>query len=253
MKVVIIEDEPLMAEGLREEILRIDPQVEIVAQLGSIQDSIEHLQNEGFPDLFFSDIELSDGLSFEIFKHVNNTTPIIFCTAYNHYALEAFQVYGIDYLLKPFSPEDIQATLNKYQLLFPQQQEQKIDFKAMFELLEKKQAPAQASILVHQGERIIPMPATQIALAQLDHGVVYLHTFDQKRHPVQHNMDHLLQILGPSFFRVNRQFIIQHGAVQHVSQYFARKLIIQPKIEFAEQLIVSKARVSAFLHWLEVN
>ena len=117
MKVIIIEDEPLMSEALKEEILRVDARIEIVAQLSSIRESIAYLENNKWPDLFFSDIELSDGLSFEIFRHLQNTKPIVFCTAYDQYALEAFKVHGIDYILKPFQADDIDATLKKYKTL----------------------------------------------------------------------------------------------------------------------------------------
>lgn len=251
MKVVLIEDEPLMAEALREEILLADPSIEILAHLSSIEESIDYLNTYGFPDLFFSDIELTDGLSFEIFKRVNNTTPIIFCTAYNHYALEAFQVCGIDYLLKPFHSNDIVATLQKYQSMFAGQSLGKMDFQALFKQLQVKSSPQAHSILVHLGEKIIPIEKTKIALAEISNGQVYVHTFTQKRLPVNYNMDTLFKLLGERFYRVNRQYIIQRPAIDHVSQYFARKVLVVPCIPFTEKLIVSKANVSHFFKWLE--
>ncbi len=251
MKVVLIEDEPLMAEALREEILIADPSIEILAELASIEESISYLHLHGFPDLFFSDIELADGLSFEIFKQVNNTTPIIFCTAYNHYALEAFQAYGIDYLLKPFYSSDIATTLRKYRSLFQNQNIDRPDFQALFERLQAKPVQQIHSILVHIGDKIIPVATSDIALAEINHGQVHIHTFDQKRLPVNYTMDTLIKLLGERFYRVNRQYIIQRKAIEHISQYFARKILIFPCIKFSKQLIVSKANASHFFKWLE--
>ncbi|MEM9821871.1 MAG: LytTR family DNA-binding domain-containing protein [Bacteroidota bacterium] len=251
MKVIIIEDEPLMSNALREELVAVAPAIEVVAQLTSIKASIEYLNNNPFPDLFFADIELSDGVSFEIFKHFNNTVPIIFCTAYNQYALEAFQVYGIDYLLKPFDSEAIKAALDKFKSLANFQATITPDLQTITQLLTGIHQEQKHSILVHQGDKIIPFSTEQIALAQLENGVVYIIDFDGKRQAVNHNMDKLSHLLGSRFYRVNRQFIISRKAIKHASQYFARKILIQPKFDFQAPLIVSKAKASDFLRWLE--
>lgn len=251
MKIIIIEDEHLMSDALRDEIVSIDPSIEIVAQLYSIKEALRYLDEAEFPDLFFADIELSDGLSFEIFKRTNNKVPIIFCTAYNHYALEAFKVYGVDYILKPFDRDAIQVALEKFRSLVQVQPKSSLDYSSIVEVLERKMDERKNSILIHKGDKIIPLPASKVALAQLDTGIVYVYTFDNDRYPVNYNMDRLFQLLGNNFYRVNRQFIIHRDNVDHASRYFARKLMVRPKIAFKEDLIISKANTSEFLKWLE--
>lgn len=251
MRIIIIEDEPLMAEALAEQILKADASVRIEASLPSIQKTIEFLEKNGFPDLFFSDIELADGLSFEIFKRTDSTVPVIFCTAYNHYALEAFRAYGIDYILKPFAFEDIRESLAKYKELFKKKERESIDFDAVLQLIGDRKRRKQNTVLVHRGEKIIPVRSENIALAELREGVVRLHTFDQQSMAVNYTMEKLHGILGSEFYRVNRRFIINRKGIKHVSQYFARKLLIKPAFTFSEQLIVSKAKASDFLRWLE--
>ncbi|MEM6320398.1 MAG: LytTR family DNA-binding domain-containing protein [Bacteroidota bacterium] len=254
MKVIIIEDEPLMAEALAKKVTTIDPAIQVVAQLDSIQVSIDYLSTHESPDLFFSDIELLDGLSFEIFKRTNNKVPIIFCTAYNHYALEAFEVYGIDYLLKPYDNQKIAASLEKYQELVQTNVAPPIDYQVLQQLLEQQQkASNRTSILIHQGDKIIPLSSTDIALAFLLNGIVYVFTFAGKKYAVNYNLERLQQLLGTSFFRINRQGLINRKGVKHVSQYFGRKLIIQANFAFSEELIVSKGNTTKFLAWLEAS
>lgn len=251
MRVVIIEDEPLMSEALQEAVTKADSSIEVVAQLGSISKALDYLGQAGFPDLFFSDIELSDGLSFELFKRAQNTRPIIFCTAYNHYALEAFQVHGIDYILKPFDQEMIEKTLAKYKALFARPEQTTANYEELFAMLTQQQTTRKRSVLVHQGDKIIPVAASQVALASLHNGLSYLHTFDQQRLPVNYNMDQLHKLLGEDFYRVNRQHLISRRAISHVSQYFARKLLVHPVVPIDEELIVSKLNAGPFLKWLE--
>ncbi len=253
MKVIIIEDEPLMAEALEEEIRRIDPSIQLIARLNSVEATIDHLSRHGFPDLFFSDIELTDGLSFEIFRRVRNHRPIVFCTAYDHYALEAFSVHGIDYILKPFSSDAIRRTIQKYRTFFPDNNTQHPDWAALMQHLSQQQSASQKAILWHRGEYIIPMNIDDIALAQLSNGQVYVYTFSGDRRPVQYNLETLAGLLGPDFYRINRQFIINRRSVKSVAHYFARKLLIHSSIEFKEPLVVSKAGASAFLQWLETG
>lgn len=247
MKIIIIEDELLMAEALRGEILSIDATIEISATLGSIQEALTYLNEYDYPDLFFSDIELSDGLSFEIFKRISNKTPIIFCTAYNNYALDAFEVYGIDYILKPFDNESISAAIKKFKQITKQAVQ--IDYAPIIEMLSKPQK--KNTILIHKGDKITPLPIEEIALAQLENGIVYVYTFNNTRHSINYNMERLQSLLGNYFYRVNRQYIIHKGNIDHAAQYFGRKLIVHPKISFKDQLIISKANASDFLSWLE--
>ncbi len=251
MNIVIIEDEALLAEALRDEILSIDPNIRVLKLLPSIKESLEYFEKNGFPDLIFSDIELSDGLSFEIFKRLSNIPPIIFCTAYNHYATEAFRVHSIDYILKPFEREDIENALGKYEEKKQEQISPSIDIHALLKEMQGEKEDKERNILVQKGTNIIPISTKEIALAEIKNGTVYIHTFGKKRYPINHNIEKTYQILGTGFYRVNRQFIINRKAVNQVAQYFARKLLIKPSIDFSEQIIVSKANATDFLRWLE--
>ena len=251
MKVIIIEDEPLMAEALEEELLKADESIEILKKLGSIKEALNFLTPDNLPDLFFSDIQLPDGLSFEIFKTLQTTTPIIFCTAYDEYALDAFKANGIDYVLKPFESEDIVRTLGKYQNLVSQPDKQ--DYNQLLSILENSRSKAPSALLIYQGDKIIPIKATSVALAEVDHGIVYVRTVEGQRHAVNYNMDRLHELLGRDFYRLNRQYLIHRDTVKQVSQYFARKLLVVPSISVQEKLIVSKANATDFLRWLEAH
>ncbi|WNJ18457.1 LytTR family DNA-binding domain-containing protein [Pontibacter sp. G13] len=253
MRVLIIEDESLMAEALRDELLALEPQMEIMGMMGSISATLAFLEREGMPDLFFSDIELSDGLSFEIFRVLEQKAPVIFCTAYHHYALEAFQAHGIDYLLKPFDRSDIQATLDKYHQFFPQPSvSQPSEAVGRLENLLEQQFQPQ-SLLVYKGADIFPLQLGELALLQVGAGHVIAHTFDGRQFVVNQSMDRLASTLGNAFFRVNRQFLIHRKAISHVSPYFSRKLLVNPRIDFSEPLVISKANATNFLRWLEMG
>jgi len=253
MNIVIIEDEALLAEALKEEIISINPEIQILELLPSIKDSLKYFEENGFPDLIFSDIELSDGLSFEIFKRIKNTPPIIFCTAYNHYATEAFRVHSIDYILKPFEREDIENALERYKEKKQETSNPNFDIDSLLKEIQTKTVEKEKSILIQKGTHIIPISTKEIAVAEIKNGTVYIHTFNKKRYPINHNIEKTYQILGRGFYRVNRQFIINRKAVGQVAQYFARKLLVKPNIDFSEQIIVSKANATDFLRWLENN
>lgn len=251
MRIIIIEDEPLLAQKLKTEILKVHPATEVLAMLRSIAEAIGYFADGEQPDLIFSDIQLPDGLSFEIFKRVETAAPVIFCTAYDDYALEAFRSNGIDYILKPFSDQDIKKTLNKYHSLTQQSEPNQDLYASLGEMIRELKAEPKKSLLVYRKDKIIPLKVADIALALTENGNTSVLTFEGTRWTVNHNLDALHQKLGSSFYRLNRQYLIQRDAVEKVSQYFARKLLIHPTVDFSEPLIVSKANASNFLNWLE--
>ena len=251
MKVIIIEDEPLMASLLEEKILQVDDSIKVITQLKSIKEAIEYMEEGEHPDLFFSDIQLSDGLSFEIFKRIENTLPVIFCTAYNDYALDAFKVYGIDYLLKPYDIDDIKSALTKYYTLTKSDGEQSIDYDAIYNMISNQKQTRSSSVLIYRGDEIIPLATHNISIAGLDDGHVYVYDLNQNRHRVKQNIEELDDVLGPNFYRLNRQYIINRKSIDHISYYFNRKLLVHPTFKFREKLFVSKAKSRGFLSWLE--
>lgn len=249
MNIAIIEDEVHIANRLEEILLELIPQVSIHKRIGSIQEGLDFFATNPPLDLIFSDIELLDGQSFEIFRLRPQSTPIIFCTAFDEYALKAFEVNGIDYILKPFSKERISETLDKYQRLVGSTPLSKPDsMDALLQLLNRKKS---GRILAQKGEKTIPITYADIAIVQLENGMVYLHHFDGQRYHVNQKLEALENTLGAEFYRLNRQVLIQRNAVAHTTPCFARKLKVSPTIDFDGELLVSKAGVSAFLNWLQ--
>ena len=251
MDLLILEDEPLMAEALKREIIGADPSVAVVATLGSIREALAWWEANAAPDLIFSDIELNDGLSFEIFKRLDEVPPVIFCTAYNHYATQAFQANGIDYLLKPLEPAEITAALQRFRARATTPSTP--DFAALAEFVHEQRQRAPRNLLVRRGEHIIPVPIVQIVLAEIKHGIVYVRTRAGERYALSQNIEQTAATLGPEFIRANRQILIARGAVKRVSPYFGRKLLVEPNFQYSERIVVSKAGASEFLRKLEAG
>jgi two-component system response regulator LytT len=250
MKIVIIEDERVVADDLEASIKLLTGDSDIV-QLHSVKEAIAYFKNGATPDLIFSDIQLGDGLSFEIFIATPQAAPVIFCTAYNEYALEAFRANGIDYILKPFTRETLERAFQKYgqlKKIFSIDQSQQ--FSAMIQMMSERNAEKTASVLVYHQDKIIPVKLEDIALVYLENENTHLLTFSGKTYYSNKKLDELERTAGNYFFRANRQFLISRKAIADVSSFFSRKLSINLVFPFKEKIIVSKARSPEFLDWL---
>ena len=245
MKVIIVEDEKLAAERLKTLINDYDASIEIMACLESIEETVQYLKQSTPPDVLLLDIHLSDGHSFEIFKQVNYNRPVIFTTAYDQYALEAFKIFSIDYILKPFDKNSIAQALNKYQILKEKLHSPVVNYENLLSLL-KPQTNRIQSLIVHQADKIIPLSVAEIALVFLKNQVIHLHTFAGKEYHIYQTLDELEHKLNPQFYRVNRQFLVNRKAINDVSQYFGRKLLLNLSFNFPEQLTISKEKVFHF-------
>lgn len=251
MKIVIIEDEKPTARDLAATIKLIDPDIEVLAMIGSVEEAIPFLQEHDDIDLIFSDIQLSDGVSFTIFQSIQNTIPVIFCTAYLQYAIEAFNSTGIDYILKPFSEVEVNKALQKYQSLKQKLSKREIDYSDVVGLLKSRLQPEKIpSVIIHLGDRIIPLDGATVAIFFIVDKAVIAHTFDGKEYVVSQQLDKLEDIFSPFFFRANRQFLVNRKAVKDATVYFNRKLLVNLTIPFKEQVHVGKVKVSSFLDWL---
>lgn len=248
MKVVIIEDEKITADDLIENLLAVKPNYTIVKLLTSISEALSFFQQQPKIDLIFSDIQLGDGLSFDIFKQVQIKVPIIFCTAYDEYALEAFKANGIDYILKPFSIAEIEKAVEKFELL-TNKSEISID-KLLNYLSVKHHKINNVSILVYQKDIIIPINTNDIALIQITNGTVKLVTFNGNTYFTTQSLEEIEKLDLPFYFRSNRQFILHRKIVKDVIQHFNRKLVVRLNISFDEQIFISKEKAPAFLAWL---
>ncbi len=250
MRIVIIEDEKLTAANLAETILSVDPDARIIAVLSSVQSAVSWFRDNAPPDLVFSDVQLGDGLCFEIFKTVPVPAPVIFCTAYDEYALKAFDANGIDYILKPFDRTTIEEAFQKYQTLKDSFTGKMAGLDPVIQLVGNRMKQVKASVLVYKQDKIIPVRFEDIALFYIDNEITRLFTFDHKTYTINKTMEKVEEISPDDFFRVNRQFLIHHRAIKEASQYFGRKLSLSLTVPFPETITVSKNKVPAFLNWL---
>jgi DNA-binding LytR/AlgR family response regulator len=252
MNVLIIEDEQLAAEVLASIITRLRPQATIMASLGSVEEAVQWLTLHQAPDLIFCDIHLSDGNSFSIFQQVDIRSPVIFTTAYNEYAIQAFKVNSIDYLLKPIEAGEVAKALKKYEQL------QRHHLPTSLENLQRLvHTPAPTTFrtrfLVKQGQGLKSVGADEVAYFFAEEGVVFLVTKQGARFIINLTLDQLEEQLdGTQFFRANRQFIVHIGAVQEVRPYFKGRLSLVVKPPSAEEQVVTSARAGAFRQWLDM-
>ena len=254
MKIVIIEDEQLIAEDLAEGIVRLIPDAQIAAKLYSVKEAVKWFEKNTQPDLIFSDIQLGDGLSFEIFKKVNSIAPVIFCTAYDEYALNAFKVNGIDYILKPYEEKDILKAIEKYKSLEKKfSGNNPVSIENVLQLLTNKNTSTMTSVLVYQRDKILPVRIENIALFYIENEVVRLITFDQQIYTVNKSLEELEKETNPGFYRANRQYLVNRKAIKDASQYFASKLSVNLCISFKEKILINKTKTSEFLRWLSDN
>ena len=222
--------------------------MEIVGLLESVEESVEWLENNPMPDLMFMDIHLADGSSFAIFEKVNITCPVIFTTAYDEYALKAFEVNSIDYLLKPISKEALAHALNKYHNLAERRVNADQFDRLLAKLGEKKRY--RSCFLLPERDKLVPLPVDIITYIYIDAKTVKIFTTNGKVYFMNHTLDDIMNELDPQmFFRANRQFIVSRQAIKDVSVWFGNKLAINLNVETPEKIIVSKARVSEFKIW----
>ena len=252
MNIIIIEDEENNAEDLKQNILKHNPSANIIALLKSVKESINYLKKNGQPDLFISDIELGDGLSFEIFEAIKTTVPVIFVTAYNEYALKAFKANGIDYILKPFDHKTISMALDKYSTLTSANVKTP-DIDKLLQWIGNTPKENKSSILVYQKDKIIPIKLNEIALFYVDNELIKVLCINGKQYTTNQTLDELEEISGNTFIRANRQYILNRSVIRDASQHFNRKLLVNLTIDFKDQILISKEKSTAFLEWLASN
>ena len=249
MNVLIIEDEIFDAEKLEDMLHEIDPEIKVLAKLGSITESAKWLMQNN-ADLIFLDIQLSDGISFSIFEQVSINTPVIFTTAYDQYAIRAFQLNSIAYLLKPIRTSELAESLIKYKSL---KSAFHIDFETLLANIQGKEPGYKKRFLIQIGEKIRKVEVSETAyFYSLDKGI-YLQTFEGKSYPVEFTLDKLETMLNPaSFFRINRKFIVNMDSISKMVAYSRGrvKLELKPKPEGEFDTIVSIDRSGDFKKWL---
>ncbi len=252
MQIVIIEDEKLTADDLRDTILEVCPEARIVAVIGSVKEAIAWFRLHSVPDLVFSDIQLGDGTSFEIFKSITQRMPVIFCTAFDEFALHAFKANGIEYILKPFTNSTIAAAIEKYKTLKETFSANEGSYKALLPLFESRKSPGHGSLLIYHKDKILPVRMSDIALFYIENEVTHLITSDQKIYTVNKTLEELEKVAGSGFYRANRQYLVNRTSVREASQHFSRKLSLILHIPFKETITISKEKTADFLSWLSL-
>lgn len=252
MKVVIIEDELKTAKELKSILQSLDDEIIVEAILSSVATAIDWLKRNPTPDLIFSDIQLGDGLSFEIFKELQTDAPVIFCTAFDEYAIRAFESNSVDYLLKPIEETMLQKSLDKYHRLKEPLHAGAQTAQNLNKVIAQMDTGYKQNILAYFREKIIPVRVVDIQFIYASNGSVYLHTSNEKSYIVQYTIEQLESMLNPhQFFRANRKFIVNREYINNIEHYFNRKLYVVTSSEAPEKIIIGRAKAQPFLKWME--
>jgi len=253
MNILIVEDEIPAARQLERLIAQLDKPYNILAHVQSVSESVNWLKNHDAPDLIFMDIQLSDDLSFSIFNQVNVKSPVIFTTAYDEYALQAFKVNSIDYLLKPVDFDELKASIEKLEALREMSlQPYAPEFTRTLAQTIIEQKPVYKNrFLVRKGDQFLSIPVEEILYFVSEHKVTFCITKDHLKFSIDNTLEELDQLLEPGkFFRVNRQGIIHFNSIDKIHNYFNGKLLVKIKTKFDNEFTVSKEKAMAFKQWL---
>ncbi len=253
MKILIIEDEIPAAKRLEKLILECKPQAQILEVIDTIEDALEWFKINDEPDLIISDIQLADGVSFQIYEELDLECPIIFSTAYDQYAVKAFELNSIDYLLKPYSKNALQKSFDKLDKFSPYQNNslKELDLGTLLNQVSNENVYKQR-FLISKADALIPISIDDIAYIYTEDKAVMIKTMDNKSFFLNYSLDELEAQLDPlKFFRLNRQFITGVKAITKISQYFNGKLKIELSPIQDAKVIVSRAKTPVFKNWLE--
>lgn len=254
LKVLIVEDEKPAAEKLERYLKKYSADINVLGVAGSVKEATEWLdENQSTIDLIFMDIQLTDGLSFQIFQEVKVEKPVIFVTAYNEFALDAFKVNSIDYLLKPVTFTDLSASLKKLESLSTQLRwnDSKAE-KIVSTFSENPTRVYKNRFMVKLGDHIRSLTTDQISLFFADGRDVYLVTDQLRKFIIDYTLENLEEVLDPKqFYRINRSYIISIHAIQDVVVYSSSRLKITPHIKWEGEIIVSRDKVNEFKEWFD--
>lgn len=252
MNILIIEDEPEAAALLASLLREIRPGVNIVGTLDSVQSAVKWVNGNASPDLFFMDIQLADGLSFEIFEQAEITAPVIFTTAFNEYALKAFKVNSIDYILKPLDKEEVDAAFRKYENLTgiqPQRDRIMESIGAAMLMLTRRY---KERFMIRVGEHLKSVEISDILYFYSLEKTTFAQTGDGRKHILDYTLDQLEGLLDPGrFFRINRKYIVSVSSIRDMISHTNSRLKLLLKASDHDDVIVARERVQEFKDWLD--
>ncbi len=254
MNVLIIEDEESASIHLQNLLQEIDPQIIAVKVLDSIKSALKYLkQNTNF-ELIFMDVHLADGLCFEIFKKIEINKPIIFTSAYDQYALDAFSANSIHYVLKPITYDSISTAVHKFKQFYANKNQLNFDTRVLLNLLQAHSKKYIRSLLIYSRNGLIPIDCDEFADFYMDEGIVRGVTFNNITYTIDKKMSELEEDLDPCvFFRVSRQFIINIRAIKKIQPSAYGKSVLQIKPNYDGQIVVSKAKTPTLKKWIEFS
>ena len=251
MKVVIVEDERAASENLIYHLRRLEPAIEILETLDSVKSAVAFFSSPNEAELVFMDIHLADGLSFEIFDRVSLKAPVIFTTAYDQYALKAFKVHSIDYLLKPISQQELGDALRQFKTQLHGKADMDKQLERLLGLMDIRKRAYKTTILVSQRDQLVPLKSESIAYLHIETGIVKLVTRDNQLFLLDKTLEEMENELDPDIFcRLNRQCLANREAITNITQYFNGKLIVKLDPPLKERVVVSKAKAREFKEWL---
>jgi len=257
MKILIVEDEELAVKKLQKTLAAVDNSVEITGVTESIKGTVEWLQENPAPDLILMDIELCDGQSFEIFNLTEVKSPVIFTTSYDEYALKAFKVNSVDYLLKPIQKEELQAALNKFKQVRSSygssDAKADINIDSLVKELQQKLQPKEyrKRFLVKHAQKLVSIEVDDIAYFYSDGRLNFFKSTDNKKFVVDYTMDELQEMLDPEkYFRISRSFYVSIDSVDQIHDYFGNRLILYLKPAVDKEALVSREKVTEFKKWM---
>lgn len=248
MKALIIEDENLASKHLKS-VLNVLGGITVTGVLESVAETVEWFLENAQPDIVFMDIHLADGSAFEIFKDVKITCPVIFTTAYDEYALKAFKVNSIDYLLKPIEADDVRNALEKLKGLSGKENIQK-DINSIAETFRMTNKYRTHFLIPVKGDKLIPVQASDLACFYIDSGIVKATTFERLTFIFDYTLEELTDMLNPAdFFRANRQYIVNRKAIRDLDLWFHSRLSVNLLVPVPDRILISKARIAEFKNW----
>lgn len=256
MRILIVEDEDLAVKKIRKTLNDVDASADVVGVTDSIVATVDWLQNNPSPDLILMDIELSDGQSFEIFSRVPVKSAVVFTTSYDEYALKAFKVNSIDYLLKPIQKEDLEAALNKYRQMkkmYAGNGHNELNMDALVRELQQKLQPKdfRKRFLVKHGQKLVSIEIDEIAYFFSDGRLNFFKTYDNRKFVVDYTMDELEDMLDPQrYFRISRSFYVSVNSIDQIHDYFGNRLLLHLKPAVDKESIVSREKVTDFKKWM---
>lgn len=252
MKVLIVEDEELAVKKLQKTLAAVDSTIEVAGVTDSIKSTVDWLQANPDPDLVLMDIELADGQSFEIFKLTDVKSPVIFTTSYDEYALKAFKVNSVDYLLKPVQQDELQAALEKYRRIKGAAKAD-ISLDSIVKELQQKLQPKEfrKRFLVKHAQKLVSIEVEDIAYFYSDGRLNFFKTNDSRKFVVDYTMDELEDMLDPEdYFRISRSFYVSVNSIDKIEDYFGNRLILQLKPAVDKEALVSREKVTDFKKWM---